>query len=240
MKYTDEQLSAFLDGELSESEMSAIEKALTDDPSLASRLESLATVDAQLQNTFAPVLDAPLPASVMAMLDAPSDAPVSNVTNFSDYKDKRKNWPLFTAIAASLVAGFFSAQILNITDNTPIHTIAAGPVSPNSALYNVLSSLPSGQSQDDVTILLSFKSTNGNYCREFTTSQSRGLACENQKDWVVISQSYTPTNNTNNDYATASAESSIAFDTLIDSLMNGDILEIEQEKKLIQSGWNDK
>ncbi len=237
MKYTDEQLSAFLDGELSEADMNAIEKAIEVDPQLLARLEALTAVDERLKETFAPVTDAPIPASILAMLDEKPDEQPTNIVSFSDHKNKRNLWQFPTAIAASLMIGFFASQTFVSNKSSTIDMIATGPVNPDSKLYAALSSLPSGESRDGLTPLLSFKSSDGNYCREFTSPTSRGLACGSRQGWTVISQSHAPQNGTSGGYATASAESSEAFDSLVDSLMKDDVLSTEQEKALIQKKW---
>lgn len=64
MKITDETLSAFLDSELSPSEMEAVRERLATDPSLTDRLAELADVDSELKSHYGDIDDRPFPESV--------------------------------------------------------------------------------------------------------------------------------------------------------------------------------
>lgn len=244
MHYTDEQLSAFLDGELAKQDLEAIEKALKSDAELARRLEALANVDETLQMVFDPLLEAPVPDRITSLLEQ-HDKTVQNdndkkVVSLSEHRHKKSGWHFPAAIAASLLAGFFGAQSLNTSGQPvsfPAGMIATGPVNSSSALYAALSEVPSGQSQNGIRPVLSFQSTEGHLCREFTAQKSRALACHNDQGWTVISQTYAPDNAQKGGYATASSHSTEAFDSLVDSLMKGEVLSVDMEKTLIEKKW---
>ncbi len=240
MTFTDEQLSAYLDGELSENESLALEKAMETDPELAQRLDRLAKIDQALSDTYDPILQEPIPDSIMDMLSDNSAKDTSpNIVNFADEKEKRKSWLFPSAIAASLIAGFMAANLLQSTTPNPDGLLITGPVNKNNPLYAALSAQPSGNEVNTIKPILSFKSTNGEYCREFTASESRGLACLQSGGWVVLSQIYEAPNGSETGYATASAQSQAGFDLLIDRLMEGEVLSSEEETNLISAGWSD-
>lgn len=238
MTPTDAQLSAFLDGELSEREMQAVEKAINKNPELAARLELLSIVDEQLRSAFAPVLDEPIPDSVLGLLDDVENETPSNVIGFSARTERKNIWQLPAAIAASLMVGFFASQALNQrSDYTGNDGLSVGSLSQDSPVFTALSSQFSGQKNEEIEIILSFQSHEGNYCREFTSANSRGLACRDGGNWNIISQIYAPSPDSASHYATASAQSLEAFDALIEGLMDGEILDSGQERNLINSQW---
>jgi len=237
MTYTNEKLSAFLDGELPDSEMQAIEKAIHSDSALAERLEDLANIDRQLRQTFEPVLNEPIPGAVLSLLDETEEQTPSNLISFAAQKKFRKTWQLPAAIAASLMVGFFVSEVYNQAGSGNGEFTATGPVPETSQLFAALSSLVSGQKLGDIEPVLSFISTAGEYCREFTATFSRGLACRNGRGWHVVSQIYTAKANSEDGYSTASAQSFEAFDALVDNLITGETLSQLHEERLIKSKW---
>jgi anti-sigma factor RsiW len=60
-----EQLSAFLDGELTEAETEMLEKALLIDPHLRAHLQQLCEANAVARSEFAAILDEPVSAQLI-------------------------------------------------------------------------------------------------------------------------------------------------------------------------------
>ena len=61
MTVTDEQLSAYLDGELPEDDARAIDEALAQDPALQAALESLVAANDMARDAFDAMKDDPVP-----------------------------------------------------------------------------------------------------------------------------------------------------------------------------------
>lgn len=74
MKISDEQLSAFLDQELTGPEMDAIREAIRFDASLADRLALLASADAMLRRHASAIDATPMPEAVLQLLQPASAA----------------------------------------------------------------------------------------------------------------------------------------------------------------------
>jgi anti-sigma factor RsiW len=63
-----EQLSAFLDGELTEAETEMFEKALLIDPHLRAQLQQLCEANAVARSEFAAILDEPVSARLVSTI----------------------------------------------------------------------------------------------------------------------------------------------------------------------------
>ncbi|MFY8049037.1 MAG: hypothetical protein ACOVNS_09470 [Erythrobacter sp.] len=207
--FTDAQLVAFLDGTLEdEALIAAIEAAINADPSLAERAEALAAGDdlaPTLRDAFAPVLEAPVPDHLVAIVSAP--ARQAQVVDLAAARAAKQalptpandagsgwRWPQFAAMAASLALGvMIGGPLLTGGGTAPA---GDGLVLASADLDAMLDSAPSGQAVDLASlgtgeVVLTFRNTDGQLCRQFTLEGSGGtsdaLACEGgaQADWQI-------------------------------------------------------
>jgi anti-sigma factor RsiW len=72
MSVTDEQIAAYADGELQGADKARIAEAIAADPALAQKLDAHKALKAKLGAHFAPILDAPVPDRLTALLRAQS------------------------------------------------------------------------------------------------------------------------------------------------------------------------
>lgn len=88
-------------------------------------------------------------------------------------------------------------------------------------------------------LVLTFESVDGRYCREFISRSVRALACRNQKDkWQLVSSTPSRTGSSDSDgYELATGVDAPAFEKTVESLMNHEPLDQEQERKIISRGW---
>lgn len=98
---SDEQLTAFLDGELPQQEMTRIEALANEDEDVAARIEFLANGSMPFREAFAPLLDEAPKQKLEAMLAA-IPAPVAASKTEQSTITRRS---LFGALAASVAAG---------------------------------------------------------------------------------------------------------------------------------------
>ncbi|MEO0342027.1 MAG: anti-sigma factor [Pseudomonadota bacterium] len=114
MKVTEEQLSAYLDGELPSKDMEMVDAALQEDANLQAQLDALMAADAMAQSGFAEMLKDPVP---LALADAirsaqpvearPNDVMAANI-------NARPKTPLWMGLAAAIalavggVGGYFT------------------------------------------------------------------------------------------------------------------------------------
>lgn len=208
--FTDAQLVAFLDGTLEdEALIAAIEAAINADPALAERAEALAVGDdlaPALRDAFAPVLEAAVPDHLVAIVAAPArQAQVVDLATARAAKQALPTpandagsgwrWPQFAAMAASLALGVMIGGPL-LTGGGGSAPAGDGLVLASADLDAMLDSAPSGQAVDLASlgtgeVVLTFRNTDGQLCRQFTLEGSGGtsdaLACEGgaQADWQI-------------------------------------------------------
>lgn len=247
MNITDEQLSAFLDAELSNAEMDAIREQLLEDESLADRLAELALVD-ELVAASAKQIDArPIPQSITALLQEPSAlkepavsaeslAPATaQIITFPLWKRVQKTLqqPLAAAASVALVIGFGLSQMLNHNSDS----------NGWSAVAKVLDVAPSGLMQvatngTEVKPRLSFKNHSGEYCRQFDLKndqgQSENIACRQNGQWQLTA-SIVSEKIQDGDYQTASGGSTL--DEALEEMIDGDVFNKNVEADAIAKSW---
>ena len=239
MNITDEQLSAFLDAELSNAEMDRIREQLLEDESLADRLAELALVD-ELVSASAKQIDArPIPQFITSLLQEPSVSQESKATaqiiTFPLWKRVQKTLlqPLAVAASVALVIGFGMSQMLNHNSDS----------NDWPAVAKVLEVAPSGVVQvatngTEVKPRLSFKNHSGEYCRQFELKnkqgQSENIACRQNGQWKITA-SVVSQKNQGGDYQTASGGS--ALDETLEEIIDGDVFNANAEADAIAKNW---
>ncbi|WP_299848306.1 anti-sigma factor [uncultured Roseovarius sp.] len=115
-----EKLSAFLDGELPEDEAHEIEKALASDPELQTELEAIMAADTAAQETFAAMLEEPVPFELAAAIQ---DAPVASAAN-EPRPPSALGWISALAVVIALLIGGGTGYFTGLSQN---QQIAAAP-----------------------------------------------------------------------------------------------------------------
>lgn len=255
MTFTDEQLSAYLDGTLPENEMDAITNALAETDELAERLANMRGADTWLRQEFAALDETPVRQETLDLINQFGEAEQESTDNVVTFRKQRqaeapRGWPAWgQAIAASvtLAVGVLTGmQMRNDTQPDGEMLQVAGLIEPSDPLHIVLQSTPSMQSttfDSGITAIptLSFAAADGTYCRELTitaaSTENRSLACQTEGGWLVRASVAMPKTFANEGFTTASADTQLIDDT-IRNLMQGDTFTPEQEKALIDSGWH--
>ena len=242
--WTDEQLAAFLDGELAPAEMDALALALEADESLAARMERLGSANTAYLGAVGAIDDKPMKASLKAAMETP---PTAKVIAF-----KPRNIGTFVmehrAIAASLlcaagVFGLMSTMTRGAGD--PLAPGADGTILANSPVYRMLEN---GKTGEVVTISagvsatprLTSASDAGGFCRQFDllkgASASAAIACRDGDGWKTQVVAY-GLPKPSGDFQTASAGKSEALEAFLDQRMTGAPMNAEEEAKLLAGGW---
>lgn len=255
MTFTDEQLSAYLDGALPESEMDAITDALADSDELAQRLANLRSADTWLRQEFAALDEKAMRQETLDLIHHHGAAEQENTENVVTFRKPRqaeatRGWPAWgQAVAASvtLAVGVLTGMQMGDAIQPAGEVLqVAGMIKPSDPLHVVLQSTPSMQSSTfdgGVTAMptLSFAAADGSYCRELTitaaSTENRSLACQTEGGWLVRASVAMPKVTAGDGFTTASADTQLIDDT-IRNLMQGDTLTPKQEKALIDSGWH--
>lgn len=245
MNYSDEILGAYIDGELGAAQKQALDDALETDAVLAVRLEQLRSADRLFINGLEALTRADTPADILDLLK-PTDTDKKAVL-LSAHNDRTLNRWLPLA-ACFLAAAFMGSGYLlgkSQTDKAPL--LFTQSITKTHPLFTALETTPSASrisldEADQLSLepLLSFKSVDGNTCRQFSvitqSSAYEALACREKNAWKLQAWATSSTVPIEN-YSTASGTPSPAIEAAIDDLIEGDAMSVEDESHFIRSGW---
>lgn len=254
----DEALSAWLDGELPQAEADRLTERLASEPALAHRLEAMRSADGQVRDAFAAVDDAPMPQSVLDLLQleqrsAPAQDAASNVVPFPRRMVQPfLQAPVAIAAAVALAAGFFvSGQLRDGTlPGGPAESLYAGAIPAGSGLHALFETGESGRTMRladgrSGQPLLTFADADGAWCRQVAIGGNaagtvHAVACRRDGQWhtEVLSIDRQAVPDPAGPYQLASTTAPPAVSGVIDSLIGaGAPLDAPAESALIESGW---
>lgn len=250
MIYSDDVLSAFLDGEADPALAGEIEMAMQSDPALVARMERLGSNDRLLREAFDEALGAP-PARLHGALQAGAADPARSADILA-FKPRPKpsarrpfDWTRMAA-AAAVVAVLGAGVLVFAPPRLPATQPPATPadgLAPGAALAAALSKAPSGvQARVDGEVLqvaLSFKARDGRLCRQFhlgsEASAADGVACHTGRGWRIEGWMAAQPG-AGSGYQTAGGADSIAA-AMVDRLGLAETLDGPGESSAIRSGW---
>jgi hypothetical protein len=231
-----EMLSQYLDGELGASQVQQLERRLSKEPGLRSRLERLQSVNASLVSAFDRPGTDKVPAVVTRMV---TDSANSNVIAFP----QRHKVGLGFAVAASLLAASgllsFDQSQPGVPAGTAIDTLLVQALENAPSRGDGWNSLADGRKMRNV---LSFQSLDSGWCREYRLEdqgqQWHGVACRGEIHWTtaVVSPAHT-LGSSASEYRPASAGDSDQVQHFVESQAQDIALSLKQEAQLIKDGW---
>jgi hypothetical protein len=230
----DEQLSAYLDGELDDAQRAQAEREIEADPALAERVRTQQALRTRLQAAYAPVLDEPLPERLLA---ATRSAQVVDLT--AARKSRRRwGWPEWAAMAASVLAGVIGGRLLL---DEPLQTRADGSVVARGMLARALDrQLAADTNVSDVRLATSFVARSGRYCRSFVlerTAPLAGVACREGDAWTLQALASAARGESTGGYRMATSALPAAVLKTIDEQINGAPLDAAGERAALERGW---
>ena len=243
--YTEEDIMAYLDGQMNDAECERFEGHMAHDPALAAAVERMVANDNLLRDGFAAPIAEGVSDDVLARFGlAEADAPVTdNVVAFpartpveaipsaanDDAPWRRFQWPaLGGAMAAALALVAFmqggQSDFGEAMDNTASRQIAA--------------------LEDGVTVqpVLSFQAGDGRFCREFVrvsgTVSTDGIACKSGGNWSIEAEvKGAPKLSDGQQIEVAGGADGKGLSDAYARLGAGDPLPAEEEKALIARKW---
>lgn len=243
--WTDEQLSAFIDGELSAEDTDALALAIDSDPELAARMERLGVANTAFVEAIGQIDHAPLSPALKAQMETP---PTAEVVQFRP-RSVRNFLIEHRAIAASLVCavGVWGVTSMGAqqAEPDPFGTDADGYIVASSPLGRMLETAATGEvvtvaDTSTATPRLTFASADGQFCRQFDVarkdSASAAIACRDDGAWRVQIAAYGLPRPTG-DFQTASASRSPALEAFLDQRMTGEPMNADAEARLLKGGW---
>ena len=244
-------LSAYLDGELSDSEADRISERLAKEPALARRLEALRSGDEATRRLFGKLDELPMPRRVMELLNEEAQTAAGGKVVPFPARFARQFFQLPVALAASvaLIAGFLVSGVLRETGNvaSSFPVLASGEIAAGSALQEQLESGISKVPQASgggirSQLLLTFQDVSGDYCRQlqlFTDARSaQALACRRGGQWQLETLDFADGPSPSGPYQQASGSGSAAVNAAIDALIgDNEPLDAAAESRLVENGW---
>lgn len=248
MKYDDETLMAYADGELDADERAQIAAAILEDPGLALRIEEHRALRARMSGAFSRVLDQPVPERLVTAARGGAQGVTEargNVLQFPARAARAPNPPWrareWLAMAASLLLGVLLSWRLLVPGSSGLFEagkaglLARGELA--RALEGQLASEQSGEER--VLIGLTFKAHDGNYCRSFVlrSAGTAGLACRSGPEWQIAATESSVAPGGAMQQASSALPPSIL--RIIEARMEGTALDAEREKNARLGGWSE-
>ena len=265
MEVTDDKLVAYLDGELSTSERLKLDELILVDSDLQARLNEFREADLWLVHAYEDIEKVPMRPEILQMLSDTEEAGVARTRSYKTQNELRRPvllsllsqylsrpvWASATVATCALLLGILVGSQLDLVpgSTSQLQMAAAGIISRDHPLHQVLennlsseASLIDGGQNVIAMPVLTFRSTDRRYCREFTVSatqlSSRGIACREDGTWnmemLVRDDTILPDDG---QFTTASSTASAVLDDLFNSLAIGEPMDSASEASLITSTW---
>jgi hypothetical protein len=233
-----EKIAAYADGELGPEEAAQVEAAMETDPSIVEQIEAHRALRDQLRAHFAPMLDAPVPKQLTALLGTRDDE--NKVVDLAAVRRAapQRRWMTGGALAASLALGLVLGTQIPRGESGGTIAEEDGQLIASGALDTALTTqLASDQQGKDVRILLSFEDRAGRYCRSFEETAAAGIACHNGTGWAIERlQSRRGESTAQGQYRQAGSAGRDIMEASQNMALNGALDDVA-EQKARDSGW---
>lgn len=187
MNWSDEQIAAYVDGELDPPARAALAAACATDAALAARVDREQALRRRLAAAFDAELDEPVPQRLLDALRAPP-AEVVDLAAARARRRPRWAWPEWGAMAACLAIGLFIGRALLGPAADPFEHVD-GKLLARGVLAEALTQQLASEERPGAAVALpiSFAATDGRYCRSFVMSGESlaGLACRGGGGWEL-------------------------------------------------------
>jgi len=174
MIVTPEELAAFADGELDAPRAAEVAAMVSADPALAAQVRAHRALKARLGAHFAPIVEAPVPERLAAML-RPEPGEVVDFAAAREKHERSRALPRWTWFAGSALAASLALAVLL----QPGGEYAQGGLATALDGQLVAAQDPAGPTR----ILVSFRNSEGGYCRAFAARAQSGIACRDDTGW---------------------------------------------------------
>lgn len=242
---TNEDIMAYVDGELDEETRGRITLTALRDPDVAERIAAQRALRDRLSAHFAPIAQAPAPAEWAQRIRqeaAPETPRVAEVIDLAAARAARKASPaahgkawVSAAMAACLAIGVFAGTQWHGRDSGPI-IVKDGVLVASGALGHALNTqLASTEPSGSIRMLGTFRREAGDLCRVFSGKDASGIACHDKGQWQL--QHVLPGSQpSTSDYRQAGSADA-ALMGLAQSMAQGDPLSAQQEQAAKAKGW---
>lgn len=232
---TQEQIIAYVDGELGPIELLRFERAMAADPAVAAEVERHRNLREAVAGHYALVAGETPPARLVRLIDRGD-----NVIAFPGRRRPMPRWfgqgGRAAALAATLVAGLMIGQALPRVATGPIGArdgavVAEGEL--DRALDTRLASAPQAAG---TSIGVSFRTADNRYCRTFSGGAGAGIGCHGAGGWTIERFVARPPVGGRGAYAQAASPSAEIMAAAQD-MMAGAPLDAAQERAARDRHW---
>ncbi|MEX0733614.1 MAG: hypothetical protein WD944_08990 [Steroidobacteraceae bacterium] len=194
MKFPDEMLMAYTDGELDLVARAEIEAAMAKDPAIARAIERHRALASRVQSAYRGVLDEPVPERLAKLASGTAATSVVDLAARRAAREEARTviggWriPQWAALAASVAVGLFVGVLLMRGPSAPYEESATGLVARGELDQALTTRLASTSGESNVRIGISFRDRGGAFCRTFHMQREAplaGLACRSGEEWQV-------------------------------------------------------
>ena len=239
MRFSDEMLMAYADGELDLVARAEIEAAMAKDPAVARAVERHRALGGKLRTAYDGVLEEPVPAELAALVAEPRDRAVELAAARGARRIPVGRWvlPAWTAIAASVLVGLFVGVLLFRGPSAPYEETDRGLLARGALAEGLATELASTPGRSSVRIGVSFRNREGDFCRSFTyegETPLAGLACRGGNDWKI--RVLAEATASSGEVRTA-ASMPMAVMQAVDASIAGEPLDAAAEEKAREAGW---
>ena len=219
----DEMLMAFADGELDALTAKRVERAIAENPELAARVEAHRRLRSELAAAF-PLVAGPDPLEAVIR-----SAPAPLVRRRPPIW--RQPWLQAAAMAACLAIG---VMVGTGWQSGPIATDRSGALVASGTLARALDNQLASEA-GETRIVVSFRNSQGSYCRVFAGTATDGIACRADGQWRLV-RTGAGSAATRSDYRQAGS-ADMAMLEAAQGMMAGDRLDAAQEASARRDGW---
>lgn len=243
MRFSDEMLMAYADGELDLVARAEIEAAMAADPAMARAVERHRALASKLQSAYGGVLDEPVPQRLAKLVEPPAAEPVIRLSPpraaLAALQAAHARWqlPQWSALAASIALGAAIGVLLSRAPSAPYEQTAHGLVARGELDDALTRQLAGSLGTGGPRVGISFRDRDGDYCRTFHLqheSPLAGLACRAGAEWQLEVLAAAPALAGDLRPATAMP---MAVLHAVDAMIEGEPLDVAAEKDARDGGW---
>lgn len=251
MKFSNEILMAYADGELDAALRAQIEMEMERDPALADavriQIRQREELQAKLRTAFNSALQEGVPERLIAATEATPSITSSTVAELALRRAEkplrashRWTWPQWAAIAASLLLGVFAGRATLFGSDEPF-VAGQGRMLAHGALDSALTEQSSGSidPETDIQVGVSYFAKGGHYCRTFTFKDEQalaGIACRRDSQWAIDVLMRTNVD-ASGAYRMAGGTVPPLILSMVEDTIAGEPLDAEQESEARAHGW---
>lgn len=240
MRFSDETLMAYADGELDLVTRVEVESAMAADPEVARAVERHRLIAARVRGAYGGILEEPVPERLATLVAGAAAGPVVDLAARRDgprIAVGPLRVPTWAALAASVAVGLFVGMLLTRSSDAPYEEVAGALVARGALDEALDTQLASAADGSGVAIGISFKDRDGDYCRTFHLQRDAsfsGLACRSGDSWQLQVLAAAP-------QRTAELRPAAAMPLpvllAVDAAIEGDPLDATAEAAARDAGW---